>query len=552
MASALVAQFRSRRPSAPPGGDGNSPGEVPPPAGDFTHRAAVLVHVPAGMEEGTAREQWERCGLLFSRVDDAHQGDAMVLYRVEVRLQGSRWGALSEAERRVTAALAGRVTAQIGDSTLLEPEDTPTAVSTWYVHRKVDWGSGWWRSRAARLWVQVGAADVHRRVRLDGPGNYEEVVAAIRRRPDLGGVTFDDELHDVRPGIASAHALRPQDPAPWHTRALGLPGMAVGAAAMLFGWVLAGLGLRWQVALAPLLLAAAWWVGPWFAERERHSRMITWLCGLAMVGSTGFSGFVIQVISTTLGDVGGWWPAGIVLCGLPVLHGCMYALRRSWFSRNAAAVLPIAVLPLAWVLPWMGRLAQGVYLTGCLGTPLSAANVDPLWMYLAGVQLAGLCIVAVVCGLAALGWARHFYWIIGSKSYCIAVVGTLTILMTAGALIAGLSSATTAADRIAAQATAGHDPSPFFGISARRVCVRPLDETKTAVQPGPLPTGHPVIVFDVTGDETWLWDPQRAQGTTDLTKKALRVRTDQIATLPAARGALTCPPLQPSTAPSAR
>lgn len=106
----------------------------------------------------------------------------------------------------------------------------------------------------------------------------------------------------------------------------------------------------------------------------------------------------------------------------------------------------------------------------------------------------------------------------------------------------GLFSATAAADRTAAQAAAGHDPSSFFGISARRVCVSPLDEAKTAVQPGPVPTGHPVPAFDVTGDETWLWDPQRARGTADLTRKTLRVRTDQIAARPAARRTRTCPP----------
>ncbi|MFD8462368.1 hypothetical protein ACFV27_25575 [Streptomyces antimycoticus] len=509
-----------------------------PQAGDFTHRAVVLVRVPGGREEDTAREQWERCGLLFSRVDNAEQDDAMALYRVEVRLRGSRWGALSEAERRVMAALAGRVTVHVGDATLLEPEDARTVVSTWHLYRKTGWRPCW----AARLWVQVGAADVHRRVRLDGPGTRQEALAAVRLRPDLGGVAFDEDLHDVRPGIASAHALRPQDPAPWHTRALALPGMAVGAAAMLFGWVLAAVGLWWQIALAPLVPAAAWWVGPWFADRERHPRVIIWLCGLAFVGSAGLCGFISRAISTTLGSVGGLWTAGVVLCGLLVLRGCMYALRQSWFSRNAVALLPIAVLPLAWVLPWMGRLAQGVYLTVCLGVPLSAANVDPLWMYLAGVKPAGLCIAAALCGLAALGWARHFYWITGSKSYCIVIVSTLTTLMMLMALILGASSAAAAADRTAAQAAAGHDPSSFFGISARRVCVSPLDEAKTAVQPGPVPTGHPVLAFDVTGDETWLWDPQRARGTADLTRKTLRVRTDQIAARPAARGTRTCPP----------
>ncbi|MFJ3421923.1 hypothetical protein ACIPN8_36910 [Streptomyces sp. NPDC086082] len=542
MASTFVVPFRLRRAAVPPGGDSSSSGEVPAQPGDFTHRAAVVVHVPSGMQESIARELWERCGLIFSRIDDDGQDDAR--YRVEVRLLGSRWGALNEAERRVTAALAGRVTAHIGDAALLEPESAPRAASTWHMHRKIDWGAGWWRTRAARLWVEMGAADVGRWVRLDGAGTREAAVAALRQRPDLGGVAFDDELHGVRPAIASAHAVRSQDPVPWPIRAWGLPSVAVGATLMLFGWILAGLDLRWQVALVPLLPAAAWWLGPWLADPERHSRVIVWLCGLVLVAGAGLSGFTIRVISTVLGGAGGLWSAALILCGLLVLRGCTYALRQSWISRNAVALLSVAVLPLPWVLPWMGRLAQGVYLTVCLGVPLTAANVDPLWTYLAGVKLAGLCIGALLCGLAGLGWARHFYWNIGSRTYCIAVLGTLTALMTAMALIVGLSSATTAADRTATQAAAGQDPSPFFGISSRLVCVRPLDAANTAVQPGPLPTGHPVVAFDVTGDETWLWDPRREIGTADLAKRALRVRTDQIVTRPAGHGARACPPIR--------
>ncbi|AJP00228.1 hypothetical protein TU94_00295 [Streptomyces cyaneogriseus subsp. noncyanogenus] len=497
--------------------------------------------MPAGAEEATAREQWARCGLLFSPLEAAGD-DATAVYWVEVRLQGSRWGALTEAERRVTAALAGRVSAHIADATLLEPEVTPTVVSTWHMHRKTDWGPGWWRSRAAQLWVQVGAADVHRRVRLDGPGTREEALAALQRGPDVGGVHFDENLHDVRPGIASAHAVRPQDPAPWQTRALGLPGMAVGAVAMLFGWMLAGLGLGWQMALAPLLVVGAWWVGPWLADRERHSGVVVWLCGLAVVGGTGLCGFMIRVVSAALGGVD-VRAVVVMLCGLPVLRGCLYALRQSWFSRNAATVLSLAVLPLAWVLPWMGRLVQGIYLTVCLGIPLSAVNVDALWTYLAGVKPTALCIAALLCGLAALGWCRHFYWITGSRTYYLAVFGTFTVVMMVVAVLVGLSSATNGADRTVAQAVAGQDPSPFFGISARRVCVRPLDAANTAVQPGPLPTGYPVVAFDVTGDETWLWDYRRATASADLAKGALRVRTDQVVTQPAARGARTCPPL---------
>lgn len=541
MASALVAPIQSRRASAPDG-EGSADG-APPPAGDFTQRAAVLVQVP-GREETVACEQWERHGLLFSRVDDVPQENGTALFRVEVRLLGSRWGALSEAERRVMAALAGRVTARLSDATLLEPDELPTAASTWHVYRKTTWGrrSRWWQTQAARLWEQVGAADVHRRVRLDGPGTQEDALAAVRLRPDLGGVVFNDQHHGVRAGIASAHVLRPQDPAPWHTRVLGLPALAAWAAVMLFGWVLAGLDAWWQVALAPLALAAAWWTGPWIADRERHRKAIVWLCGLALVGGAGLCGYAARVLSMVVPDVNLLGPMGLVLCGLLVLPGCVYALRQSWFSRNAVALLSVVVLPLAWVVPWMGRLAQGLYLNVGLGVPLSAASIDPLWTYLAGVQPALWCIGAALCGLAALGWARHFYWITGSKAYCIAAIGPLTALLILAALAGSLSSATAAAHRTSAQAVAGHDPAPFFGITSRRVCVIPLDATKTAVQPGPLPTDHPVVAFDGTGDETWLWDPQRRKGTADLTERALRVRTDQIVTRSAARGARTCPP----------
>ncbi|MEU0786825.1 hypothetical protein ABZ341_35320 [Streptomyces sp. NPDC006173] len=312
---------------------------------------------------------------------------------------------------------------------------------------------------------------------------------------------------------------------------------------MLFGWLLAGWGLWWQVMLAPLLPVSAWWVGPWIADRARHSWRFVWLCGMVFVGTMGAAGYVTHMASSLLGGASVLRPAGTLLVGLPVLRGCFYALRQSWFSRNIAALLPIAALPLAWILPWMGRLAQGVYLTSWLGVPLSAVSVDPLGTYLAGVKPAAWCIAAALCGLSALGWARHFYWITGSKAYCILIASTLTVLAMTAALMVSLSSATAAADRTAAQAASGRELSPFFGIHALRVCVRPLDGAKAAVQPGPLPTDHPVIVFGGTGDETWLWDPQRSQGKASLAKAAMHVRSDQIATRPAARGTHTCPPL---------
>jgi hypothetical protein len=110
------------------------------------------------------------------------------------------------------------------------------------------------------------------------------------------------------------------------------------------------------------------------------------------------------------------------------------------------------------------------------------------------------------------------------------------------ALVGGLSSASTAAPsamphRPWPDTTSLPSPGSPSGGS-----VTLLDVTKTAVQPHPLPTGHPGVAFGATWDETWLWDPQRAQGTSELADKALRVRTDQIATRPADQEALSCPP----------
>ncbi len=250
-----------------------------------------------------------------------------MLYRVEVRLQGSRWGALSEAERRVMAALAGRVTAHLGDATLLEPEGAQTAASTWHVYRQTVWGPAW----AARLWVQAGAADVHRRVRLNSRAPARRLWRPFACGRPWGAWSL------TRTGMTCGPPSPPPIPCvrsacPWHARALGLPGMAVGAA-VVAGWALAGLGLWWQIGLAPLLPLSAWWVGPWIADRERHSRLIVWLCGLALVGSASFCGFMIRLMSPALESVGVLRPTG----GLTV--------RAAGTARLFIRAAPELVLP---------------------------------------------------------------------------------------------------------------------------------------------------------------------------------------------------------------
>ncbi|MFJ8955288.1 hypothetical protein ACIRO1_34870 [Streptomyces sp. NPDC102381] len=538
MASSPVDPLRFRRGSGSPG-DGDGSGEVRPQTRSFTQLAVVFVHVAAGEDENIACQQWGRDGLLCSRLDEDGSGERdNALYRVEVRLLGSRWGALSEAERRVAAALSGRVTAHIKDTMLVEPAGVPMVNSTWSVHRKIDWGNGWWRTRAAQLWVRMGAADMNRRLHLEGEGTRAEALEALRRRPDLGGLVFNERLHDVRCRFASTVAAAGRGLSLWRSLVLVFSGVAGGTAASL-GWTLTGVEVWWQVGFAVLLPAAVWKVGSYLVGHDRRSRLVIWLIGFLIAEVCCL---LMRMMSTVLGAASGFGPAVVVLCGIPVLVGCIYALRQSWVSRNVAALLPIAVLPLPWVLPWMGRLAQGVYLTVCLGVPMSAVNADPLGMYLAGVMPAGLCIAAAACGLAILGWARHFYWVPAAKTYCLVLTGMFTTLLIGVALLLGLSSATEAASRAATQAKAGHVPASFFGINTRLVCVNPLDKAEVAVQPGPLPTGHPVLAFDASGDETWLWDPQRGKGTTDLAERALRVRTDQIATRPAGRGARSCPP----------
>ncbi|MCC5473697.1 hypothetical protein [Streptomyces barringtoniae] len=69
-----------------------------------------------------------------------------------------------------------------------------------------------------------------------------------------------------------------------------------------------------------------------------------------------------------------------------------------------------------------------------------------------------------------------------------------------------------AADRTIADATAGKRyPAAHFGIRGELVCVAPLN-SKIPVINGPVPTTHPVLTFQASGDTVRLWDPDPARG----------------------------------------
>ncbi|MET9730753.1 hypothetical protein ABZZ79_08850 [Streptomyces sp. NPDC006458] len=107
------------------------------------------------------------------------------------------------------------------------------------------------------------------------------------------------------------------------------------------------------------------------------------------------------------------------------------------------------------------------------------------------------------------------------------LVAVLTVVQLA------LDDVERAADRAMDAAAEGRRPPAWFGLRADLVCVEPLDK-ETPVVNGPVPTTHPVLSFQPSGDTVWLWDPDPARGE-ETERHALRVRAEDVA-LVGARG----------------
>ncbi|MFE1951837.1 hypothetical protein ACFW9D_15355 [Streptomyces sp. NPDC059524] len=481
------------------------------------------------VEEALVRARFEEAQWVVRLLDD-HGGNEAgcrdeVRYRLDVWLTGANRGARAEAERQVQALTADRPDVEVEQAGLAPRDRGNRPTSLWHMYRQPDWGRGALRG-FAKLWVAVGCADVHRTVRLVGRGNRREAEAALQSSA-VCGVPFVEEKHGARPSVGPAVDVSDTDrDQRWRGRAGLIVRGALCLALVVYGWSSHGVPWPWRGLLVLPLVVVAWALGRWVTGGAQPPRLVQFGAGALVVTALAAAGYLEA-------GVGSRGPVGIlgtiVLVPLIWLVACgaWHAWRLSRLTRHAVALAPVMVVPLPWVLPFAGHFLQAGYLDD-FGIPVDAVSVDPVWTYGIAVKPVFFASCVLFICLAMMGWARHFYWNGGGKvltmvmAIAIAAVYLLTIVSTS------LGQVSSVATRAAHAAIEGKDPAPYFGLDGMLICVRPVVD-QPAVENGPLPVGHPVLTFERSGDDLWLWDPAR-EASTGGPLPVLRVRAEHVTT----------------------
>ncbi|MFJ1752827.1 hypothetical protein [Kitasatospora sp. NPDC088134] len=427
-------------------------------------------------------------------------GPRRARWLVEAGVTGSRAGA-ALAARLTLGRLAARSPAE-ADLRLQEPivhEEPPRG--RYFVQRPVGWPT-----RFGSLAARTRLYDTGREVFLP-PGPDIRARAEAEAVRALPGVALPPA--DGLPRPAGAELDRPG-----RTGAPVLPGrVAVPLASgllilvLLTGLLLGGLHLgapAWAVGLVVAALcggatgvvvvhSAHWAVGP------RHSPVVA--------GAVGAAVALLLAAATAL-TAGVWpklWPAtlvgiGILLCG----NGLRLLLRGLSWQATAAWLVP-ALLPILLVgLPGFGFSLHAFYLDG-FGLNREDAQVPGIWQVIAD----GKALVVVAGPLVAvslLGYARHLH---AFRTFGgLAVASALLFVAFSGVLALYWSQIIVPASRAAAttqqQARDGRQPTPYFGIAPRRVCLRAVGEG--GWDGAPPVAEHPYLVFPAAGDWAALWD----------------------------------------------
>ena len=311
-------------------------------------------------------------------------------------------------------------------------------------------------------------------------------------RYDLGQ-PFDPECHSFRPVRDVAH------PNP------GAEGWLLSAASLLvialccnaitrtsgFGWLLPSL-----VAIAASFL----WVrnfGPVSAMGWLVCGSFIILCGIFRCVHREILFWSTQVL-----------PGGlfVVSIGLLIAKGAWFAIRGSWFIRNAWAMVPLTITLLAPTMPWLGELILTEYL-GQFGIPASAVTISTIWKILvaAGPILASAILIFIFFGIA--GWARYFHLIDRYNQVLVSIASAgVALVCVLSSLQFGISRADSAASRAIVVARDGQNPASYFGLQGILVCLEPI-RTPIPVLFGPFPTKQVVLSFAPAGDRLWVWDP---------------------------------------------
>ncbi|MDL2081619.1 hypothetical protein QNN03_34855 [Streptomyces sp. GXMU-J15] len=498
-----------------------------PPAPPYRRRVRMLVDVVDQQDEvAYVTALFEERGWTVRPAEAAEAAPA-VAHRtsliVEVRLHGARLGALRtatvEMERLVKQAELG---AWVRDAALVEYRRPPR--TTYYVHRA--------RPTLGRWWIRLGAADEQRAVTVPaGPDSRRTAEAELTAR-DLGGRAYDPAEHALRvPSHSDADPPRDETPHERRTRWMWLAAGAVG----LINALVCGMCVVWAEGawkLLPVLLspAGALPLSRTAKETRDRSTAVQWAVGV--LGTTLAAAFGALVGQ---GEGPGLLLVGLLLVayGLFTGAGVFLALRRTFFTRHAAWLVPLSV-PVLWsVIHWLGGQMHSTYLDR-FDIRASAVPTPGLGTYSAAAEPMALVLGCVLLFVAVVGWLRYFHAGTdrGFRVYSVVVATLLAIAYALGAVVLANSKAASAAGRAAENAAReGTRPPSYFGLHGQFMCLRPVDPAQPlAVDNGPAPTDHPVLSFGTSGDWVWLWDPRRNGGPV---QESFAVRREDVQLLPA-------------------
>uniref|UniRef100_A0AAU2VWL4 Uncharacterized protein n=1 Tax=Streptomyces sp. NBC_00008 TaxID=2903610 RepID=A0AAU2VWL4_9ACTN len=518
--------------------------EVPVPTAGFDERVDLVFRAPKrGRDQLLAKVLCEQQGWAIRSAgveEDPGRPEDQAAYVVEVRLPGSRRGAETGARQRLLETVGKYVSVTIVGGALVRAQTSEPLV-TWRVFRESSWrsrrGLGW----LASLRTQSGLADEQRTIGV-APSVEEAEVRELLGRQRLGGFDFNEALHGVRKSVGPKANETDEDANPWwHGRRGVALRLALASLLMFYGWLAYDRSLLGQLAMFTPLAGAAWFVGNWYLSNQRRPWPLRWAAGaLIVVGSAMFGymwhkqnpyGVVAQIRSVllTLASLGLLWS---------VPRGCWFAIRQTWISRHAVGLLTVLVLPLPWVLPFVGSFLQFLYVEEGFGIPADSVSASIYWTGASALLPTLGCVTLLLPPLALYGWSRHFHWVWEKSIVSVVSAGAAATLVVAGGF-AFMSRTSEAAHRAARDVVNETAPEAYFGIQGERVCVQPLKQ-KLSVHNGPLPTDRPLLAFSTDGPVLYLWDPVRARERGGL-GPMLSVHSAEVSTYATSDGTRRCP-----------
>ncbi|MET9254885.1 hypothetical protein [Streptomyces sp. NPDC003717] len=526
-----------------PGSRDDEP-EVPLPVGEFDQRVELVMRTPVRKRDRLlATALCEQQGWAIRPAvegEDPGCPDELASLIVEVRLAGSRWGAESGARQRLLEVVGRKVAVTVAGGALVSAPPLEPML-TWRVFKDPGWRHRRGFGRLASLWVHSGLADVQRTI--GASPTVEE--AEIRERlggQRLGGFEFSETCHGVRksmgPRVSDAEEGRH---AWWH----GRPGVALRLMAalllMIYGWILYDRSPVGRLAMVLLAAVAAWFVGDLVTGNQPRPRLLRWAAGAFLVGGAMSPGYVWHQqnhhgVGTQISAVLLTYLCLVLLWVVP--RGCWFAVRQTWITRHAVGLLTVLVLPLPWLLPFVGSFLQFLYLEDTFGVPADAVSVPVYWTGACALLPTLACTGLLLPPVALYGWSRRFHWVwerrlVSFVSVCMAVM----LLVVGG--YAFMERTVNVADRAADDVANAMTPHHYFGIQGNRVCVRPLADG-LSVQNGPLPTVRPLLTFSTDGEVMYLWDlvRHREPGGPD---PVISVRSEEVSTYAVDDGENRCP-----------